>query len=340
MADDSGAWSFEYNADGLRVYRSNGTTEYQYYYNGDKLTRMVVNGQKITFGYDANGTPQYVLYDGNRYFYLTNLQGDVTAIVSVNGNIVVEYTYDAWGNVLSIEGVRKDNLGKLNPLRYRGYVYDEETKLYYLQSRYYDPAICRFINADVYAATGQDFIGNNMFAYCGNNPVNAKDPQGTLAIGAFVGSVVGGAIAGAVISTVSYTVLSGLSGESITKEGVIDAALSGAASGALGGAIGTISVGAKVVSAAQKIIPSVTKETLTNGAKATASIATGILMSNNQTQQGIMMASVTTSTFLGSMIQATTNTFCGSAFCNYAATFFVGTAFEVGTVSARQFAGN
>ena len=142
---------------------------------------MVVNGQKITFGYDANGTPQYVLYDGNRYFYLTNLQGDVTAIVSVNGNIVVEYAYDAWGNVLSIEGVRADNLGKDNPLRYRGYVYDEETKLYYLQSRYYDPAISRFINADIYTSTGQGFIGNNMFAYCENNPVMCADSEGTYA---------------------------------------------------------------------------------------------------------------------------------------------------------------
>jgi len=181
MTDGSGTWSFEYNADGLRVYRSNGTTEYKYYYNGDKLSRMVVNGENITFGYDANGTPQYVLYGGNRYFYLTNLQGDVTAIVSVNGNIVVEYTYDAWGNVLSIEGVRKDNLGKLNPLRYRGYVYDEETGLYYLQSRYYDPEIGRFINADGYTSTGQGFVGNNMFAYCNNSPVCLVDPTGNIA---------------------------------------------------------------------------------------------------------------------------------------------------------------
>jgi len=183
MTDDSGTWSFEYNADGLRVYRSNGTSEYKYYYNGDKLSRMVVNGQNITFGYDANGTPQYVLYEGNRYFYLTNLQGDVTAIVSVNGNVVVEYSYDAWGNVLDITGVRADNLGKLNPLRYRGYVYDEETGLYYLQSRYYDPLIGRFINADVYTSTGQGFVGNNMFAYCGNNPAVYTDPTGSAFVG-------------------------------------------------------------------------------------------------------------------------------------------------------------
>lgn len=221
MADDSGTWSFEYNADGLRVYRSNGTTEYKYYYNGDKLTRMVVNGQNITFGYDANGTPQYVLYDGNRYFYLTNLQGDVTAIVSVNGNIVVEYSYDAWGNVLSIEGVRKDNLGKLNPLRYRGYAYDEETGLYYLQSRYYNPAIGRFINADVYASTGQDFIGNNMFAYCGNSPVSRADTSGY-----FFFTVLGAAIGG--VTGYLDALLMNTDPETGFKSGLVSGAIAGA----------------------------------------------------------------------------------------------------------------
>ena len=69
-------------------------------------------------------------------------------------------------------------LGEVNPLTYRGYVYDHETGLYYLQSRYYDPEIGRFFNADAFASTGQGLLGNNMFAYCGNNPVNCGDPTG------------------------------------------------------------------------------------------------------------------------------------------------------------------
>ena len=178
MTDDSGSWTFEYNADGLRVYRSNGTTTYKYYYNGDKLTRMVVNGENITFGYDANSAPQYVIYGGHRYFYLTNLQGDVTSIITVGGTTVVEYTYDAWGNILTVTGSMANTLGKANPLHYRGYVYDEETGLYYLQSRYYDPQIGRFINADGYTSTGQGFVGNNMFAYCNNNPISNSDSSG------------------------------------------------------------------------------------------------------------------------------------------------------------------
>ena len=144
-----------------------------------------------------------------------------------------------------------------------------------------------------------------MFAYCNNNPIHSTDPLGTFSIGAFAGAVVGGAVAGTLISTVSYAVISGLNGNAITKDGLIDAAISGAVSGAIGGAIGTISVGAKAVSMVQKVIPSVSEKMLTRGAKAIASLTTGILMSNNQTEQGIMLASVSTSTFLGSMIDAT-----------------------------------
>jgi len=263
MTDDSGTWSFEYNADGLRVYRSNGTSEYKYYYNGDKLSRMVVNGQNITFGYDANGTPQYVLYEGNRYFYLTNLQGDVTAIVSVNGNVVVEYTYDAWGNVLDITGVRKDNLGKLNPLRYRGYVYDDETGLYYLQSRYYDPALGRFINADVYTSTGQDFIGHNMFAYCGNNPTSRADQSGRL-WNYVIGAVVGGVVSAVTTAVQSYKETGEVNLPSTVIAGMV---------GAVGGAVAAsglnclVQAGITMAAAAAGDISTQAVEAHTTGAK-------------------------------------------------------------------------
>ena len=108
----------------------------------------------------------------------TNLQGDVVAILNSSGQVVVQYTYDAWGNPLSTTGSLASTIGTLNPIRYRGYVYDTETGLYYLQSRYYDPELGRFINADAFVSTGQGLLGNNMFAYCGNNPVNYVDPSG------------------------------------------------------------------------------------------------------------------------------------------------------------------
>ncbi len=113
---------------------------------------------------------------------MLNLQGDVVAILNTSGTAVVQYTYEAWGDIESTDGSQKDTLGFYNPLRYRGYVYDAETTHYYLQSRYYYPYLCRFINADALVSTGQGILGNNMFAYCLNNPVNCVDVTGTDAV--------------------------------------------------------------------------------------------------------------------------------------------------------------
>ena len=110
------------------------------------------------------------------YYYVMNLQGDVVALLDASGNAVASYAYDPYGKVLSAEGT----MAETNPLRYRGYYYDTESGLYYLQSRYYDPATCRFINADGYASTGQGVWGCNMFAYCNNDPVNLNDSKGNV----------------------------------------------------------------------------------------------------------------------------------------------------------------
>ena len=130
----------------------------------------------MDFVYDNAGKPYALKYDGTTYYYVLNLQGDVISIITHWGESYGSYTYDAWGNVLSVSG----DIAYLNPIRYRGYYYDSETRLYYLQSRYYDPQVKRFINADVYASTGHGFIGYNMFAYCINNPVNQVDYDGTV----------------------------------------------------------------------------------------------------------------------------------------------------------------
>lgn len=110
-----------------------------------------------------------------------NLQGDIVGIVNQSGNQLVGYTYDAWGNILTTTGSSANTLGKYNPLRYRGYVYDSEIGYYYLQSRYYDPEVSRFINADAFASTGQGAIGCNILAYCLNNPVRYIDVTGNWA---------------------------------------------------------------------------------------------------------------------------------------------------------------
>ncbi len=99
-------------------------------------------------------------------------------ILNFGGGVVVNYTYDAWGNVLSVTGSMADTLGAANPFRYRGYYYDTETGWYYLQSRYYDPQVGRFINADGIIGANGGITGYNMFAYCNNNPVMYVDPSG------------------------------------------------------------------------------------------------------------------------------------------------------------------
>ena len=132
----------------------------------------------LDFRYDNIGYPYALIYNNGSstatYYYITNLQGDVMYLVDSNGNQVAAYTYDPYGKILSATGA----MAEINPLRYRGYYYDAETGFYYLQSRYYDPNTCRFINADSYASTGQGLIGYNMFAYCNNDPVDCMDEKG------------------------------------------------------------------------------------------------------------------------------------------------------------------
>ena len=136
------------------------------------------------------------------YYFAKNVQGDIVAIYRYDydastqkpyGTLIATYQYDPWGNPQGIKDASgktiaqtANHVATYNPFRYRGYRYDGDTGLYYLQSRYYDPMTCRFVNADRYASTGQGLAGCNMFAYCNNNPVICKDSEGTLARTALV----------------------------------------------------------------------------------------------------------------------------------------------------------
>ena len=173
MQGSVGTWNYTYNSDGMRISRSNGSNSYTYWYDSDgKLLRMKYNDVVMSFSYSASGQPMSIAYNGVVYYYLVNAQGDVVGLIDSTGVAVVQYTYDAWGRLLSTSGTAASTLGINNPLRYRSYIYDRETGLYYLQSRYYNPTWGRFINAD------NNFSYLNLFAYCANNPVNATDPNG------------------------------------------------------------------------------------------------------------------------------------------------------------------
>ena len=195
-------WEMEYNTSGIRTKRVSEEKTYNYIYAGDKLMRMTVGNDTLDFNYDVNGVPLTMTYNGTVYYYTTNLQGDVISLERADGGSGAQYAYDAWGNIIAMSGT----LAELNPLRYRGYVYDQETGFYYLNSRYYDPAVGRFINPD--AAIGQvgNIKGNNMFTYALNNPVMYSDLTGNwpklstvLAGVAAVAAIV--AVAAAVVAT-------------------------------------------------------------------------------------------------------------------------------------------
>ena len=143
------------------------------------------------------------------------------AILDTSGNAVVEYTYDAWGNIHSVTGSLANTIGETNPLTYRGYVYDSDSGYYYLQSRYYDPEMGRFINADDYPTTGQGLTGNNMFAYCGNNPISRADTSGF-----FFFTVLGAAIGAA--TGYLDALLMGTDPETGLKAGLVSGAIAGA----------------------------------------------------------------------------------------------------------------
>ena len=181
--------NFAYNEDGIRTQKNADGILTNYYYNGSLLIGMTVGSGSSTnilrFSYDASGNVVAVDYSTdngstfNTYYYLRNAQNDIVKLIDKTGATVVEYTYDSWGKLLSTSGSLASTLGKNNPFRYRGYVYDEETGFYYLQSRYYNPEVGRFISSDVLLSTGQGVLGHNAYAYCGNNPVMGYDPYGT-----------------------------------------------------------------------------------------------------------------------------------------------------------------
>lgn len=219
--DGATSISYAYDASGLRTSKTVDGVTHCYYYASGKLLRETYGSNVLDFFYDQNGQPFAFSYNGVRYYYITNLQGDVEYIIDGNKNIVGAYKYDPYGNIIA-GGTTA--IAVINPLRYRGYYFDTDSGFYYLQSRYYDPATCRFINADVYTSTGQGILGNNMFAYCGNHPVARVDSSGK-----FFFTVLG-AIVGAISGAIDSLAMGG------TPEEIATSAFAGAVSGAISGA--------------------------------------------------------------------------------------------------------
>jgi len=171
--------TYTYNESGIRTAKNRNGTVYSYTLDGSKILKET-RGASTTlyYYYDDAGSITGFTYNGTNYYYGKNIQGDVKYIYDTNGTVVVEYCYDAWGNIISVTGSLASTIGVINPFRYRSYYYDNETGFYYLNSRYYDPQVGRFINADGIVGANQDLLGYNLFAYCFNNVVNMFDVDG------------------------------------------------------------------------------------------------------------------------------------------------------------------
>ena len=232
--------SFDYDVNGLRTWKQVDGVRHNYTYASGLLLRESYsqNGTDYTldFLYDLNNRP-YMLYlttktgsatTSKPYYYILNLQGDVVHLVNTAGKAMASYTYDPYGAILTKSG----ELADLNPIRYRGYYYDTETGFYYLQSRYYDPALGRFINADSYTATGIGYLGYNMFAYCNNSPIITCDKNGQWL------NIVIGAVVGAVVNVVSAALIEKKPLDEVLVSGIAGAVGGGLAACGFGGLAG------------------------------------------------------------------------------------------------------
>ena len=209
-------YSFEYNDSGIRTSKTVNGIEHVYTLNGSQIVTesWVQNGVEyfIVYLYDESGAPigmqyrtsNYAWAEFDNFYFEKNLFGDIVAIYNEAGTKIGYYKYDAWGVcTASVESTastfEKKVVRMLNPFRYRGYYYDTETGLYYLQSRYYNPQWGRFLNVDGYINANGDLIGFNMYAYCSNNPIMYTDPSGT----SIITIIVAGVIIGLVVLSLS-----------------------------------------------------------------------------------------------------------------------------------------
>ena len=253
------------------------TEHHEYVYASGTLLRETitttdeegnVTTETLDFVYDLNGSPYALNYTNGAaatqtYYYITNVQGDVTHLVAADGEVVAAYGYDAWGQIVESAGT----MAEVNPLRYRGYYADAESGFYYLQSRYYDSTIFRFINADVAILSGLDgsALSYHLFTYCFNNPIMASDAFGyapewwqwvvsgaaVVAGVALTATGVGGVLGGALICAGANSIIG-----SYTSEAAGGSSTAGWIGGAITGGLCGVGAGwaAKVLNVATRAV--------------------------------------------------------------------------------------
>lgn len=177
--------NYTYGLNGIRESKTINNKEIKFHYMNNDLVFEERGNNIIYYLYDLESIIG-LEYQNNKYYYLKNNQNDVTGIIDEEGNQIVKYKYDSWGNLITIEDnngntiTDQNNIGHINPFRYRSYYYDEETKLYYLNNRYYNPKWGRFISPDSLLGANKDFFANNLYLYVSNNPINRFDLSGQI----------------------------------------------------------------------------------------------------------------------------------------------------------------
>ena len=247
---------YDNNPGSTSDYSYNYRTTYTYDHSGRLIHEAIQEIMTYTGGSTRNKELLY-LYDesgiigcvftvngtSTTYYYQRNLLGDVVGIYDTNGNKVVGYAYDAWGNCTITYGSNNE-ISRTNPIRYRGYYLDRETNLYYLNARYYNPQWCRFISPDNTSYLDPESVnGLNLYCYCNNDPVNYADPSGQFAISlTAIGLIFGATLFATAGGIAAYNIAKNNGAEGLdllswTALGIIGGGLIGAALGYGAGAL-------------------------------------------------------------------------------------------------------
>lgn len=230
--NSNNVYNYYYNDNGVRTRKVVNNVNTYYYFEDADIFMEKNDNYTLYFIREFDGNLLGFEYNDNTYYYIKDVFDSIIGIIDSNYNIIVEYKYDTWGNIIGVFDENgndisnnPNHIGNLNPYRYRGYYYDRETNLYYLEYRYYSPTLHRFISTD--CATYDDIVGGNLYVYCNNNPVIKVDDNGKFPL-------IGVAIVGGILNVGAYVISNKINKKKTNKREIIYHFATGAAGAALG----------------------------------------------------------------------------------------------------------
>ena len=236
IKEDGTQIHYAVNAEGVRMEKKvNGAVAATYFTDGSQILGEKNASGYQSYIYNSGGEIEAIYYKKSVYYYIKNGQQDIIGLCDASGQWVVDYSYDTWGNLLKAGGSMASTLGVDNPFRYRGYYYDTETGLYYLESRYYNPELGRMMSADSLSVLGMSkttLNDKNLYNYCDGNPVGRVDESGNFWAGAIFGGVIGG-----VAGLMTAGAVAEIEGRKVTAKELVVSGLTGLISGAFAGAM-------------------------------------------------------------------------------------------------------